>query len=57
VIAGDRDVVRPEHTVEMFHTFRRGVLAILPATDHMQIVEREDLLMPIIAPFLDAPPR
>jgi pimeloyl-ACP methyl ester carboxylesterase len=57
VIGGDRDVVRPEHTVEMFHIFRRGVLAILPATDHMQIVEREDLLVPIIAPFLDAPPR
>ncbi len=55
VIGGDLDVVRPEHTVEMFRTFRHGALAILPGTDHMQIVERDDLLMPIIAPFLDAP--
>jgi pimeloyl-ACP methyl ester carboxylesterase len=56
VIAGDRDVVPPEYTVEMFRTFRHGALAILPATDHMQIVERDDLLMPMISPFLDPPP-
>ncbi len=55
VIAGDRDVIRPEHTVEMFRTFRHGALAILPQTDHMQIVDRD--LWPIIAPFLDAPVR
>jgi pimeloyl-ACP methyl ester carboxylesterase len=55
VISGDLDVVRPEHSVEMFRTFRHGALAILPWTDHMAVVEREELLMPIIAPFLDAP--
>jgi pimeloyl-ACP methyl ester carboxylesterase len=55
VIGGDLDVVRPEHTVEMFRTFRHGALAIFPRTDHLQIIERDDLLMPIIAPFLDAP--
>jgi hypothetical protein len=47
---------RPEHTVEMARTFRQGTLAILPATDHIQIVERDDLLMPLIAPFLGHPP-
>jgi pimeloyl-ACP methyl ester carboxylesterase len=56
VISGDRDVVRPEHSMEMARTFRHGALAILPATDHMQIVERDDLLMALIAPFLDRPP-
>jgi pimeloyl-ACP methyl ester carboxylesterase len=53
VIAGDADVVRVEHTVEMFRAFRHGALAILPRTDHMQVVERD--LMPLIAPFLDEP--
>jgi len=53
VISGDQDVVRPEHSVEMARTFRHAALAILPATDHMRIVEREDLLMPMIAPFLE----
>jgi len=55
VIAGDNDVIRPEHTVEMFRAFRSGAVAILPQTDHMQIMERDDLLMPIITPFLDGP--
>jgi len=39
----------------MLRMFRHGALAILLRTDHLQIVERADLLMPIIAPFLDAP--
>jgi pimeloyl-ACP methyl ester carboxylesterase len=57
IIVGDRDVVTPEHALEMSRTFQRGALAILPQTDHMQIVDRDDLLMPIIARFLDAPAR
>jgi pimeloyl-ACP methyl ester carboxylesterase len=57
VIVGDRDVITPEHALEMFRAFQRGALAILPQTDHMQIVDRDDLLMPIIARFLSAPMR
>jgi pimeloyl-ACP methyl ester carboxylesterase len=57
VIVGDRDVITPEHAVEMFRAFQRGALAILPQTDHMQIVDRDDLLMPIIVRFLSAPMR
>jgi hypothetical protein len=30
-------------------------LAILPATTHFTIIDRTDLLLPIIIPFLDAP--
>ena len=57
IIVGDRDVVTPEHALEMSRTFQHGALAILPQTDHMQIVDRDDLLMPIITRFLDAPSR
>ncbi len=57
IIAGDRDVITAEHAVEMSRTFQHGALAILPQTDHMQIVDRDDLLMPIIARFLDGPVR
>jgi len=53
VIAGDDDVARPEHTLEMSRAFRRGSLAILPQTDHMQIMERDELLLPMIIPFLE----
>lgn len=55
IIIGDADVVRPEHAVEMFRLLPYAQLAILPGTDHMMIMKRSDLLLPIILPFLDAP--
>ena len=54
VLVGDADVVRPEHAVEMFRLLPAGQLAILPATDHMQILRRTDLLLPLVSTFLDA---
>ena len=66
IIIGDSDVVRPEHTVEMFRLVGGGVagdlaglpssrLAILPGTTHVGLVERSDLLVSMIGEFLDAP--
>ena len=66
VIIGDSDVVRPEHTVEMFRLVGGGVagdlaglpssrLAILPGTTHVGLVERSDLLVSMIGEFLDTP--
>jgi pimeloyl-ACP methyl ester carboxylesterase len=66
LIIGDSDIVRPEHAVEMFRLLGGGVagdlaglpsaqLAILPGTTHVTVVYRDDLLIPIIRPFLDAP--
>jgi len=67
LIIGDSDLVRPEHAVEMFRLLGGGVfgdtpaglpnsqLAILPGTSHVTVVERTDLLLAIIPPFLDAP--
>ena len=66
VIIGDSDVVRPEHTVEMFRLMGGGVagdlaglpssrLAVLPGTTHVGLVERSDLLVSMIGEFLDAP--
>jgi pimeloyl-ACP methyl ester carboxylesterase len=62
LIAGDSDIVRPEHVVEMFRLLGGGVigdlvglpnsqLAILPGTTHVTLVDRADLLLPR-APFL-----
>src|SRR5262245_41725039 len=42
VLLGDRDIVRPEHAVEMFPLLPHAQLAILPNTDHMPIVNRAD---------------
>lgn len=67
IIIGDSDGVRPAAAVEMFGLLggnkatglfdppRSSQLAILPGTTHFTVLERTDLLLPIIAPFLDAP--
>jgi len=66
VIAGDSDVVRPEHTVELFRLLGGGVpgdltglprsqMAILPRTTHVTLVDRADWLTSMIELFLDAP--
>ncbi len=67
LILGDSDLPRPEHAVEMFRLLGGGVfgdlpaglpdsqLAILPGTSHVTIVDRDELLLAIIPPFLDAP--
>jgi pimeloyl-ACP methyl ester carboxylesterase len=67
LIIGDSDLVRPEHAVEMFRLLGGGVfgdtpaglpksqLAVLPGTSHVTVVDRADLLLAIIPPFLDAP--
>jgi pimeloyl-ACP methyl ester carboxylesterase len=55
VLVGDADIVHPEHAAAMFRLLPRGRLAVLPGVDHMTIVDRADLLLAIVPPFLDAP--
>ncbi len=67
LIIGDSDLVRPEHAIEMFRLLGGGVfgdtpaglpdsqLAILPGTSHVSLVNRSELLVPMITSFLDAP--
>src|SRR5262249_22948001 len=63
LIIGDADVVRPEHTVEMFRLLGGGVplgsaeqpqvqLAVLPGTSHEGMLERTDWLSSMILKFL-----
>jgi pimeloyl-ACP methyl ester carboxylesterase len=65
LVYGDSDIVRPEHAVELFRLFGGGVigdlvgvpasrLAILPGTTHVTLVQRYELLAPMIEEFLDA---
>ena len=42
IIAGDRDVVRPEHAVDMYRQLPHAQLAILPNTDHATLMESAD---------------
>jgi pimeloyl-ACP methyl ester carboxylesterase len=63
LIIGDADIVRPEHTVEMFRLLGGGVpgdlvplppaqLAILPGTSHVGMLEHTDWLHSMISRFL-----
>jgi len=64
VISADADVVRPEHSVEIFRLRGGGPsadfmsaptteLAILPGTTHIGLMERTDLLVPMVSAFFD----
>jgi pimeloyl-ACP methyl ester carboxylesterase len=64
LIIGDADIVKPEHTVEMFrllgggvagdlHGVPRAQLAILPGTTHIQLVQRVDWLVSMVTAFAD----
>lgn len=66
LIIGDADIVRPEHTIEMFRLLGGGVvgdlvglprsrLAVLPGTTHVTLVDRASWLNSMISEFLDAP--
>jgi pimeloyl-ACP methyl ester carboxylesterase len=53
VISGDRDAIRLEHTLKIFHALPDAELCVLPDTDHGTFAERPDWLSPIIATFLN----
>ena len=55
VIVGDADVVTPEHAAEAFRLLPHAQLAVFPATDHARIMTRTDLLVPLVAEFLNTP--
>jgi pimeloyl-ACP methyl ester carboxylesterase len=67
LIIGDADVVRPEHTVEMFRLLGGGVpgdrvgvpqaqLGVLPGTSHEGMLDRVEWLATMIAAFLAPSP-
>jgi len=55
VMIGDADIVRPEHAVELFRLLSRATLAVLPDTDHVTLLDRDDWLLSMIGEFLDMP--
>jgi pimeloyl-ACP methyl ester carboxylesterase len=64
LVLGDADFIRPEYAVEMFRLLGgapehggmgelpQSQLAVLPGTTHFNILDRTDLLLPIVTPFL-----
>jgi pimeloyl-ACP methyl ester carboxylesterase len=54
VIVGDRDIVRPEHALELYRLLPDGQLAIFPATDHGLRLDEPDLLLSTILTFIES---
>jgi pimeloyl-ACP methyl ester carboxylesterase len=55
ITIGDRDVVRPEHAVEMLRLIPNSQLAVFPGGDHFLIWTNPEKMFPMIAAFLDEP--
>lgn len=53
VMAGDRDVIAPEHTLSIFQAIPGAQLAIIPGTTHLLVSERPDLVGRVVLGFLD----
>jgi pimeloyl-ACP methyl ester carboxylesterase len=53
LVLGDRDFTTVEHGAVMLKLIPGSQLAVLPDTTHMQVTRRADLLLPILARFLD----
>jgi pimeloyl-ACP methyl ester carboxylesterase len=52
LVIGDTDFVRIEHAAEMRELIPNAALAVLPNTTHMDLTNRADLVLPMVAEFL-----
>jgi pimeloyl-ACP methyl ester carboxylesterase len=56
VVSGDDDVVRLEHTLELYRGIPDAELAVVPGTSHVLILEKPDLVARLVLDFLTAEP-
>ncbi len=55
IMAGDRDVIRPEHTLKIFQSIPNSQLCILPGATHGGAWEKKDLFLLIMNDFFNKP--
>jgi pimeloyl-ACP methyl ester carboxylesterase len=55
IMAGDRDVIRDEHTLSLFHAIQKSQLAIFPAATHMIPEEDPARFNKTVLDFFDKP--
>ena len=53
LVLGDHDFTTLEHAALMHRLIPGSQLAVLPATTHMEVTQRVELLVPLLARFLD----
>lgn len=52
IVAGDKDMIRAEHSAEIFQGLRKGQLAIIPGTGHGLLKQKPGIVNPILLDFL-----
>jgi pimeloyl-ACP methyl ester carboxylesterase len=55
IMAGDRDVIRNKHTLEIFDNIPGALLCILPGTTHGVFQDREKWFKEILFDFFEKP--
>lgn len=53
ILAGDRDMIRHEHTLELYRSLRCGRLAIIPGTTHGLLKEKPGIVNSVMLDFLN----
>lgn len=52
ILVGDKDIVKPRHTIEMFEAIPEAQLCVLPGADHFVPFERPDVVNRLVLEFL-----
>lgn len=55
IVAGDRDAIRPEHTLKLFQHIPNSQLCIIPGTTHGAAWEKKGLFLMILNDFFNKP--
>ncbi|WP_294322989.1 alpha/beta hydrolase [uncultured Chryseobacterium sp.] len=53
IIAGDKDVIKTEHTVKISESIPKGQLAIVPNSTHSVVVEKPELFNSLVMDFFE----
>lgn len=53
IMAGDKDVIKTEHTVKIAESIPKGQLAIIPNSTHSVVVEKPDLFNSLVIDFFE----
>jgi pimeloyl-ACP methyl ester carboxylesterase len=53
IVSGDRDMIKLEHSIEMYRLIKKGQLCILPETSHNVFNERPELINEIAIHFFE----
>jgi hypothetical protein len=55
IMAGDRDAIRPEHTLKLFQNIPKSQLCIIPGATHGAPLEKRELFFKLLSDFFDKP--